>query len=162
MNNIAATPFKSKYATSEHLVIFVDGKPLDIYLEEILGLDALEGLVPAMSWLLSPDDLAAVEKQVFSPEYPVFGLPILICPDDMDFHCTTVVAECAIQEETVIWSRVGFSKTSSIEDITTPINIDWFQGVPKLIFRKEDYLTCFKALKDEADETITHSVRAPR
>ena len=52
MNKIKIKKYKTKFSNSEHLVIFIDGKPLGLFLDEKTS-DSVEGLVPSTSWLES-------------------------------------------------------------------------------------------------------------
>lgn len=41
------------------------------------------------------------------------SLPVLICPDDMDFSCTVIVAKVIYTEDEVIWDRIGIVNRSN-------------------------------------------------
>lgn len=152
MNHIHAKSYKSKFATGEHLGVFVDNVSLDRFLESHFKHDYLLELVPALTWLLDPKDRALAESLLITDESTQHVAPILVCPDDQDFHCTTVVAEAEFTEKLVIWRRFGLCKTCERGEISNPKNTEWFEPGLELTFEKSEYLLCFEALRHEANE----------
>lgn len=94
----------------------IDGKPLPEYLQ---------------AWSADyPDDREVKLMMPFTELYPAWGkeldwegdvrfvwkvleldravLPLLLCPDDMDFSCIVVVAEVKKTKDFVRWNRVGY------------------------------------------------------
>ncbi|MFV0393703.1 MAG: hypothetical protein ACK5LC_04820 [Coprobacillaceae bacterium] len=63
------------------------------------------------------------------------NLPILLCPDDLDFSCTVIVAKVRYLKESVVWDKIGVVnwknfkqdkwRTSGYQDYTTWNDGDW-------------------------------------
>ncbi|WP_010248549.1 hypothetical protein [Acetivibrio cellulolyticus] len=95
----------------EYLGIFIDDIPLDIYLFEVTSIEMLKGLMPA--WFVELNSISEQEYvseclSVESTDGVV--IPILLCPEDMDFLCTVIVVKVRYTEESVIWDKVGIVK----------------------------------------------------
>jgi hypothetical protein len=109
----------------EHLSIFVNGERLDDYLSKNVD-DSFLGLVPA--WLNDYDETflpSKKEKEYVWEQTKLENgtriLPILLCPDDFDFSCTTIVVEVIGQSDTVIWNRFGADMTDfDVDEIELP------------------------------------------
>lgn len=92
---------------------FIDGIPLHEYMKKWLDMPVedlavtwnavfdFDGDARFMSWLFKKDKL---------------NLPILSCPDDLDFSCTVIVAEVEKTNKYVLWKRIG-AVNHSIENI---------------------------------------------
>ncbi|CAM3050601.1 hypothetical protein PATA110615_14590 [Paenibacillus taichungensis] len=85
----------------------------------------------------------------FHSEQETVILPILMCPDDCDLICTVIVAEVIINNNQIIWKRVGtdisnLGLTSQYELIGTEVN--WLNSVPEMIFDKNTYLENLKLI----------------
>ncbi len=78
-------------------------------------------------------------------------VPLLVCPDDVDLSCIVIVVEQVATETHVIWRRFG-RDTKGLDEQSKNYNdddIDWFGGVPNLMFEKENFIQIFNQLKDE-------------
>ena len=99
MNRIQAIRGKSEYSLSDHLMIAVDGRPLDQHINvfDIEGRHGYNGLVPTLlDWLESEQERAVVWTRILPEIGATTICPVLMCPDDCDFSCTIVVAEILI------------------------------------------------------------------
>ncbi len=147
MNEILAKSYQSKYADTPHLTIQVDGKPLDVLLDEQYSGRNLLGLVPTLlNWLVDPKEQRVVWDRVESISPQV--VPILMCPDDVDLWCTVIVIEIAKTDSVVKWLSVGLDMGDG-ENMPDSIgsDVDWFDGLEPLEFRLSDYekfVTAFK------------------
>ena len=93
----------------------IDGIPLYKYLtewfEELrLGeiqqpLALVDNLV--VSWTASFDNDGDARFMRWLLEKEKLNLPILSCPDDLDFSCIVIVAEVEKTEDHVFWKRIG-------------------------------------------------------
>ncbi|WP_196140654.1 hypothetical protein [Aliikangiella sp. G2MR2-5] len=150
MNKIEALDYKSKFAATEHLVIAVDGTPLDVFLESILKDENHIGLVPAISWLDNSDERQiAIDKSFPSVGNRTVG-PILVCPDDQDFSCTVIVADIETTDTSIIWHRLGLDKTDLQSPPKIGLDVEWYDQVPALEFALDDYQSCMSELENEA------------
>ena len=95
----------------EYVGIFIDDIPLDIYLFEITSIEMIKGLMPA--WFVELDSISEQEyvSECLSVESKDgLTIPILLCPEDMDFWCTVIVVKVRYTDDRVIWDRVGIVK----------------------------------------------------
>ncbi|WP_217504867.1 hypothetical protein [Paenibacillus taichungensis] len=141
--------FKSKYACTEHPTIIIDGVPFDLYLHNLYPDNLFLGLVPTITdWIHMKEEAIFVLSRFHSEQETVI-LPILMCPDDCDLICTVIVAEVIINNNQIIWKRVGtdisnLGLTSQYELIGTEVN--WLNSVPEMIFDKNTYLENLKLI----------------
>ncbi len=130
--NIRAKPF---YTLSGHqeLSVFIDGFSLDIFLYKKTGENALKDLWPA--WLLLGNDPEGKYLWSLLDGKSECNIPILLCPDDIDFSCMAVVAQTRYEPEFVIWERIGIVdqsqfnvkewRESGIQNINKWSDDDW-------------------------------------
>ena len=96
-----------------HDYFCINGKPLYEYLNEWLA-----GISGPLQFILPTDDLAICWKNSFDFECDARFMkyvleqkqgimPILSCPDDMDFSCIVLVADIVRQDDVVAWKRIG-------------------------------------------------------
>jgi len=152
MNKIRAINGKSEYSLTDHLIITVDGRPLDYFISDFdkNGRHGYKGLVPTLlDWLENEDE----RKVAWTRILPAIGQmtigPILMCPDDCNFLCTTVVAQIKRTEKTIEWTRLGENASptnKSVENMGREVN--WFPGV-QFDFDINDYLDCLESFKKE-------------
>lgn len=149
MDSIKAMYGLSPYCSKEHLCIYVNGIRLDELLSE--ADKYCLGLVPS---LLDWYDERLKEKQYVWNQVKLENgtkiLPIMLCPDDFDFACTTIVVEVIDDNETVIWNRFGVDITEfSVDELELPNyigkEVEWFSNIKSFVFPKADYLECVKA-----------------
>lgn len=99
----------------ENECFFIDGIPLHEYLIKWYR-DNGWGDVPQP--IAPVDDLAVTWKGIFDNDGDArfmrwllkkdrLNLPILSCPDDMDFSCIVIVVEVEKTDEFVYWKRIG-------------------------------------------------------
>ena len=87
------------------LSINIDGKPLDQLLCDLTNDLFYRDLWSA--WLLNDDDNDSKYIWTLLDERRSCNLPILLCPDDMDFWCTVIVAKVSYTKDTVVWDNIG-------------------------------------------------------
>jgi hypothetical protein len=88
----------------ENEVFLIDKKPLHEYL---CGADRelSDGL--AITWNGKFENDGDARFMRFLLQKDKLNLPILSCPEDMDFSCVIIVADMEKTENTVIWKRIG-------------------------------------------------------
>jgi hypothetical protein len=140
----------------EHLIIFVNGIRLDEILSKVE--ESFIGLVPSLLDWYDDDFLPSSKKEkqyVWNQaklENGVHILPILLCPDDFDFSCTTIVVEVIDNNETVIWNRFGADTTEySTDETELPKyigkKVNWFPDIKSFVFSKTEYLECISSFE---------------
>jgi hypothetical protein len=132
MNKLQVIRAPSKYIKEPHLVILIDGKPLDLLIAQLVNNDWYEGLVTTLDdclWRL--EDRPLVWDRIL-PEDRALA-PILVCSDDLDFSCTVVNVEVVVDQNSVRWERVGLG------DPAEPTAIHWWSEVAPFHFTRENY-----------------------
>ncbi len=147
MNKIGTIKGKSEYSDNDHLIITIDGRPLDHFISDFDNNErhGYKGLVPTLlDWLENEDE----RKVTWTRILPAIGQttigPILMCPDDCNFLCTTVVAEIKRTERTIEWIRLGTNASptnKSADKMGQEVN--WFP-VLQFGFDTNDYLDCLE------------------
>ena len=131
MNKIAAKLNTSKYVNSPHLDFFVDGRSLSDLLSEHCPDKNIAGMIPTtLNWLHSESEQLIVWNRFLDRNSARLMIPILCCPDDLDFSCSLIMVEAAMTDNVVRWSGFGFDRTefsdlpirvgSRIEPLATP------------------------------------------
>jgi hypothetical protein len=147
LNNIKAEFKKSTFSETEHLTIFIDGKPLDEFINNFYPNQDYLGLVPTfLNWLDNKQEREVVWSRIEESKQIV---PILMCPDDCDLWCTVVVADTEIIDDKVIWKRLGLDKTDSNGFTANKIGttVEWFDKIQPIVFSFNDYNKCISAFK---------------
>lgn len=141
MNHIEIKNITTSYGYEE-LHCLIDGKSLPAHLEEwASGFDeqtmdyvkTFSDLCPA--WTKGLDwygDVRFVWKLI---EQETAVLPVLLCPDDLDFSCIVIVAEVEKTKDFVCWKRIGYvlhagenlveEKQKGILDLNAYSDRDW-------------------------------------
>ena len=152
MNKIGTIKGKSDYSDNEHLIITIDGRPLDHFISDFdnNGRHGYKGLVPTLlDWLENEDERNVTWTRILPAIGQTTIAPILMCPDDCNFLCTIVVAEIKRTERTIEWKRLGTNASptnKSVDKMGQEVN--WFQGL-QFNFAINDYLDCIDSFKKE-------------
>lgn len=79
-------------------------------------------------------------------------VPLLTCPDDLDLTCSVLVTEQSYDKNCVSWQRFGFL----FDDLTKqdPNSIKWLSDVPKLIFKRDNFINIFSQLNTEVVKQV--------
>jgi len=132
-------------------MIFVDDVPLDELLAKLEPDSESVGLVPAwLPWLVDEAEQAVVRERMMPPAVGNVAVPILVCPDDLDFSCSLVIADLEAQPDRILWRRMGFDSTDPTDPVRVGENVNWFGGMPVLTFCRNDYEDCVRAFQEEA------------
>ena len=140
MNTIDAR--KESLFGYDYLCIFVDGERLDVLLSRFSKKEMLLPLIP--SWLDLymgyPEDQMDCIWSATRLDDGRKTLPVLLCPDDFDFGCTTIVVEAIPGAETVAWTRFGLDTTGFPEYIGK--TVEWLTGAGPFVFDRRQYCDC--------------------
>ena len=140
MTSLSATLQRSRFVPQPHLVVTVDGVPLDRHLARLLGRPELEGLVSPLGGCLHDESEQEAVTRAALPEDGRSSIsPILVCPDDCDLSCTLVVARIDRAGEWVSWTRMGLARADRSAGLPTVEEVDWFDGISPLCFGIEEY-----------------------
>ena len=144
---------QTRFASEPHLMILIDDVPLGELLERFAPDIQSADLVPAwLGWMIDDREQAVVWQRMVPLDQGKVRVPILICPDDLDFSCSLVVAELEAGPDRILWLRMGLDATESDEPARVGEKVHWFEEMPVLVFRREDYEACVKAFQDEAQD----------
>jgi hypothetical protein len=123
----------------------VDGVPLDELLDAARPDLQLAGLVSSLLGWFHDEADSPVPWQRILPEVGCTGYaPVLICPDDLDFGCSVVMAEVAAVPDVVRWDRLGFDATRRG---AVGSYIRWELGLGPFQFRRPEYEACLAAFR---------------
>jgi hypothetical protein len=149
MNKIQGILDKSDYeGYYDYVNFFIDDFWLDEKLEELYPGNLYKGLIPTLSyWMNREDERNLVWKRIIPDENEVKVCPILMCPDDLDFSCTTIVAEIQNYGTYIQWKRLGINEAISWEADTVGTQVRWLELFPKFDFEKTDYIRMLENFK---------------
>src|SRR6185436_9122893 len=103
------------------------GLPLDFHVDRAYPDGDLTGLIPSLlGWFHRKEDGVVPWKCILPGIGCTSIAPILICPDDLDYSCTTIVVEIAAEEEEIRWERFGFDASPPRELVCT-----WVRWIPE-------------------------------
>ncbi|MBL8856003.1 MAG: hypothetical protein JNK57_18700 [Planctomycetaceae bacterium] len=141
MNSITACMQHTEFVCDPHLVIAIDGVPLDRMLSAACPHQNLNGLVPAMlDWIHDDRERQIVWQRILPAQATRAIAPVLICPDDLDLRCSVVVADVTSTADFVEWTQLGLDHSDPDE---FPENIgtmvDWLGGVGPFTFERVEY-----------------------
>jgi predicted transcriptional regulator YdeE len=152
MNRIQAVNKRSKYSNEPHLTINVDGKSLDIILNQLFPEKSLIGFVPTLlDWLDNKEERKLVWDRVESSDKQI--VPILMCPDDLDLWCTVVNVEIEKTEKSVKWLRLGIDTNKKLDNMPNSIGskVDWFTDIGPFEFDRIEYEKFISVFKSEIE-----------
>jgi hypothetical protein len=145
VNRIEAICAKSKFVPEPHLIIAVDGEPLDGLMDSAFPGSNLSGLVSSLLGWFHNDEDNEVPWQRILPEVGCTGYaPVLICPDDLDYSCGVVMAEVVAEPDVIRWDRLGFDATRKG---AVGGCIRWESRLGPFRFSRADYEGCLAAFR---------------
>jgi hypothetical protein len=149
MNEISTQIDKSDYENyHDFLNLKIDGEFLDELLESKYPGEMYKGTIPTLVFAMEVEEESQV---VWGRIYPNLNsksvCPILMCPDDLDFSCTIIVAEIEVLEDMVRWKRMGLDITKDWRAESIGSEVKWFEKIPQYEFSKSDYLAMIKAFE---------------
>ena len=112
MNTIVAKLNPSKYVNSPHLDFFVDGRVLSDLLSEQCPDQNIAGMIPTtLNWLESESEQLLTWNRFLDRNSPRLTIPLLCCPDDLDFSCSLLMVVAVFDDDVVRWTEFGFDTT---------------------------------------------------
>jgi hypothetical protein len=148
MDKIQVKKNKSIYKIYEKdfFDIFINGEPLHSFLNSKYPDNNLRGLVPPFDgWLINEQDEDILWDRLIPETGKSSILPILICPDDQDYLCSTVVTNVVSGHDTITWRGFGLDSSDAFNKpdlVGTKVN--WFNNSDSLIFDKKEYAEAIK------------------
>jgi hypothetical protein len=87
-------------------------------------------------YLVSKEDVTLAWERLY--DWQRLGesviVPLLVCPDDLDFYCTVLVAEQVSSQLAITWNRFGFAKDTELSH-----DVDWISNVPAAVFDSQTF-----------------------
>ena len=151
MNSILIRKNRSIYPIYDFTYpdIAIDGIFLDERLDQMYPGKNIRGLVPPFSgWLSDPDNELILWDRVLPPPGEIAVLPLLICPDDQDYDCLTIVTKVSIVGDHVQWQDFGFDHSYECmkpEMIGTAV--EWFPHKDRFLFSLQEYREAIECLR---------------
>ena len=159
MNHIKVQKVMTPYGYEEDYWC-IDEKVLPNHLDECItesadeylkDLGSFMGLCPAWSKELNyKGDVRFVWELIRREDATI--LPILLCPDDLDFSCIVIVVEVDKTKDFVYWGRVGYV-THKIPYYETEGNVCWFHDL-NWCFTRDEYESMVRDFWERA--TLEH------
>lgn len=150
---IRAAAYQSKFAAEPHLNLWLGAEPIQEWLHRLVPDAGVDGLVPAwLGWLTDEGEWQLVRERMWPQVGEQWIVPLLVCPDDLDFACTLVVAEVSSTDAEVTWERIGLDTEGTLE----PSQVNWF-GIAPQRFQRGEYLACvgdFLSLVGEQEDEL--------
>ncbi len=129
-------------------ILAIDGLSLNQWMNQFLELkDGLSilSLVPAQGWLIDEQENKTAWELLKTTEDQSSStiVPLLICPDDLDLTCTTLVVEQVQMDSKIIWKRFG----QAINEINAVISaVDWWIEDQVFEFEREVFDAAIECL----------------
>lgn len=144
----------SKSAQKPHPVLQVDGMALEQWIDaenaDVKVKADTEILVPAQGWLIHEEHAELAWRLLMPTDSPSSTIvPLLICPDDLDMHCTLLVVEQVVCAERVCWLRFG-QALDVIHGLV--VSVDWRSESRCAEFDKGRFVAAVHELKRLSSE----------
>lgn len=162
MNHIDATlgtlTWRNSRSGLNYYQLAVDG-----ILLESLALDLnpgafQPGLVPTLlNWLRDPDQRQLVWSRILPQDESSVICPVLMCADDIDLYCITVIAEISVTQQHVHWTRLGAGHSVTDFPDFRLDDIPWLTNwIPRRFCRSnyEDVLSDFRLYLDDDSRDV--------
>ncbi|XSG77324.1 hypothetical protein ACP8Y2_09985 [Herpetosiphon llansteffanensis] len=154
MQHITTELYQTRYIRDPHLMLMIDGQPLDQVLALHCQKPAIKEHVPTLlhGWLEHQAEQQLVWERVLALEETPTIVPFLMCPDDCDFSCTIIVIEVIASATTVSWQRVGYAvgetPYETLDEMpASRLNaIDWLDNDTTWHFDRTAYINTIQAL----------------
>jgi len=156
LNNISTLRILNKFTNKYYFEIAVDGKALDVLLNEAYPEDNMLGLVPTLlDWLENKEERKVTWDRIIPKENETIISPILMCSDDLDFSCTIIVAEATCKDNIVYWHRLGIDNSDErdFKPETVGQKTNWLDKIPAWQFDKQQFLDCVEQFRTALEKT---------
>lgn len=143
-STIKAEMRKTFFAAQEHLAITVDDETLDVMLDEFYPEDNFLGLIPTLLPIIDDEEQAQLVWDRIQPTGTKPKMvPMLMCPEDLDLTCTTLIVKVIPQGDYIIWEKFGMDIT---DDDKFPQSIgnkvEWLTKIKPVYFKRGEYMAC--------------------
>jgi len=133
-----------------YLDLEIDGRLLGHVAADVLDDPSFCDLVPCLlPWYEDPDrerELQISRERFLPPTGTTTIAPVLMCPDDLDFWCSIVVAEITRTASTVRWTHLGLSRAHNRELPDGVGNrVEWAEPSIPWEFAIDEYQAAFDA-----------------
>ena len=149
---LGAIPFKkmqrihtkispSEYVSERHMQFVIDDLALDRLLDEWYPDQGFLGMIPTtLNWLHSEPEQSVVWDRFLDRSKKSVLVPLLCCPDDLDFSCSLVIVETRIGDDTVEWRTFGFD-TTQFDRLPHGVgkSANWLPARELLVFDRTEY-----------------------
>lgn len=148
-STIKAEMRKTIFAEQEHMAITINDETLDVYIDEFYPNEEYLGLIPTMLPIIDDEEQTALVWERILPANGKFAFaPVLMCPEDQDLTCTTLMVKVVVEGDYVIWEKFGIDTT---DDDDFPQSLgkkqQWLTHLKPLYFNKKEYVECVEAFK---------------
>jgi hypothetical protein len=146
VNLIESQIARSQFANAPHLVIAVDGIPLNVTIDAALPNRQFAGLVPTLlDWLSDPVERSLVWDRILPTQGNTAHAPLLMCPDDCDLWCSVIIADVVLDNRVVWWRRLGVDATREGLPTAVGTTVEWINGLGPYCFTLADYQKCINS-----------------
>jgi hypothetical protein len=143
MNEISTVVRKSENVSEAHLDLLIDGIALAQTIRQYLTVDS--GLVPCLlPWMDSLAEVEVVRSRFFPSEGAVANAPVLMCPDDLDFWCTIIIAKIEHRQDCISWSAIGLNRSEPNPPDAIGCEVEWSPSFAGWRFSKDAYRKVFE------------------
>lgn len=159
MNKLSIVQCQSKWRPEVfYFMLAVDGIAFDRWLSEFTddeshhsnSIENVSDLALALELNSDYDTEVVWQHLGCLDDGKVSYVPLLVCPDDMDLTCIVIATEQHVAGEQVIWKR--FARAAGAIEDQNPDEMQWFVGIPELIFDKDNFKQVFAQLNKEIQE----------
>ena len=159
-NRISTKTYLNTFSGKNFYIIEIDGKSLeDIILEKYP--EITQGIVPTLlNWLEDEEERKVVWNRVLPDKLEKSNLPILMCSEDIDLWCTLIMVEVETDENHVYWNRFGLEVSDAQNPNEIGKSINWFSGIPKMVFDKNEYECVLEEFRSRLDEKQDYHSKA--
>lgn len=154
MNKISAKYTKSEYSKELHLVIHIDDVALDKLLELHYPSEGFLGLVPTLlNWLTDEKERKIIWERIDDDCRQI--VPILVCPDDLDFSCILINVDIQKTKHTVKWVKFGIEQGMTRHSPgTIGRHVKWLDKIKPMEFDRKDYDAFISVFRDALSNNI--------
>lgn len=158
MNRISTVIASSEFVREPHMNFAIDGVVLDQFLEDWYPDRGFLGLIPTtLNWLMLEAEQAVVWERFLNRACEWSSVPILCCPDDLDFSCALVMVDARFAGSTVEWRAFGFDQTDfDILPQKVGSSVWWLPPRERLIFDRAEYDNVANEFRSWAQSTTSN------
>jgi hypothetical protein len=143
-STIKAEMRKTFFAAQEHLAITVDDETLDVMLDEFYPEDNFLGLIPTLLPIIDDEEQTQLVWDRIQPTGTKPKMvPMLMCPEDLDLTCTTLIVKVIPHGDYIIWEKFGMDVT---DDDNFPQSlgnkVEWLTKIKPVYFKRDEYMAC--------------------